>query len=44
LFEKAVDQGYAPAQLNLGYMYSYSEGVKEDEPMPFAGLPKRKTK
>jgi tetratricopeptide (TPR) repeat protein len=29
-YRKAADQGYAPAQFNLGYMYDNGEGVTED--------------
>ena len=29
-FQKAAEQGYAPAQCNLGYMYQYGQGVKQD--------------
>jgi TPR repeat protein len=28
--QKAADQGYAPAQYNLGVMYRQSEGVEQD--------------
>ena len=29
-FQKVAEQGYAPAQCNLGYMYQYGRGVKQD--------------
>ena len=29
-FRKAVDQGNADAQKNLGYMYQHGEGVPQD--------------
>jgi len=30
LYQKAADQGYAVAQLNLGFMYMMGNGVKKD--------------
>ena len=29
-YRKAAEQGYAAAQLNLGYMYDYGKGVPQD--------------
>ena len=29
-FQKAAEQGYAPAQSGLGFMYQYGQGVKQD--------------
>ena len=31
LYEKAANQGFAQAQLNVGTMYENAEGVKEDK-------------
>ena len=31
LFRLAAEQGYAPAQHNLGYMYANGEGVPEND-------------
>ena len=32
-FRKAADQGFAPAQYNLGTSYYYGDGVEQDLPM-----------
>lgn len=35
-YRKAAEQGYAPAQYNLGYMHQSGEGVPEDHVESFA--------